>query len=60
MAFAIEYYHPRVLANIEDWPVEVVADYARLIELLAKHGPAIGMPHSRALGHGLFELRPRG
>jgi len=60
VAFAIEYYHPRVLANIEDWPVEVVADYARLIELLAKHGPAIGMPHSRALGQGLFELRPRG
>jgi phage-related protein len=24
------------------------------------HGPAIGMPHSRALVLGLFELRPRG
>ena len=49
-----------MLAAIEHWPVEVVADYARLVELLAKHGPAIGMPHSRALGQGLFELRPRG
>jgi len=60
VAFTIVYYHPRVLATIEDWPVEVAADYARLVEMLAKHGPAIGMPHSRALGQGLFELRPRG
>jgi len=22
-----------------------------------KHGPTLGMPHSRALGEGLFELR---
>ena len=58
-AFTIEYYHPRVLATIEDWPVDVVAD-ARLVELLSKHGPAVGMPHSRALGQGLFEMRPRG
>lgn len=58
MAFTIEYYHPPVLATIEDWPVDVVADYARLVELLSIHGPAIGMPHSRAQGQGLFELRP--
>lgn len=49
-----------MLATIQGWPVEVVADYARIVELLANHGPAIGMPHSRALGQGLFELRPRG
>ena len=60
MAFTIEYDPPRVLATIEDWPVEVVADYARLVELPAKHDPAIGMPHSRAMGQGLFESRPRG
>lgn len=60
MGFTIEYDHPRVLATIEAWPVDVVADYARLVELLAAHGPAVGMPHSRAMGQGLFELRPRG
>ncbi len=55
MAFQIEYFHPRVLAEIESWPV-----YARLAELLAEHGPSLRLPHSRALGDGLFELRPRG
>jgi hypothetical protein len=49
-----------VLAEIESWPVDVLADYARLIELLAEHGPSLRLPHSRAFGDGLFELRPRG
>ena len=60
MAYEIEYYHPKILAAIEAWPVDVLADYARLVELLADHGPSLRLPHSRALGSGLFELRPRG
>ena len=60
MAFAIEYFHERVLEEIESWPGVVLADYARLQELLAEHGPNLRLPHSRALGDGLFELRPRG
>ena len=60
MAFEIEYFHERVHSEIESWPVDVLADYARLIELLAEHGPSLRLPHSRAFGEGLFELRPRG
>lgn len=60
MAFEIEYFHERVLAEIESWPVDVLADYARLVELLAEYGPSLRLPHSRAFGGGLFELRPRG
>jgi phage-related protein len=60
VAFEIQYFHPRVLAEIESWPVDVVADYARLVELLVEYGPNLRLPHSRALGEGLFELRPRG
>ena len=37
-----------------------LADYARLAELLIEHGPSLRLPHSRALGDGLFELRPHG
>ena len=60
MSFDIEYFHERVLAEIESWPVDVLADYARLLELLTEHGPSLRLPHSRAFGDGLFELRPRG
>jgi phage-related protein len=60
MAFEIEYFHERVLAEVESWPLDVLADYAHLVELLAEHGPSLRLPHSRAFDDGLFELRPRG
>jgi phage-related protein len=60
VTFELQYFHPRVLAEVESWPVDILADYARLLELLAEYGPNLRLPHSRALGEGLFELRPRG
>jgi phage-related protein len=60
MSYEISYFLERVLSEIQSWPVEVLADYARLVELLAVHGPNLRLPHSRAFGDGLFELRPRG
>jgi hypothetical protein len=60
MTFSVEYFYERVLAEIESWPVDVLADYARIVELLMEHGPNLKLPYSRAFGDGLFELRPRG
>ena len=60
MPYSVEYFNERVLTEIERWPAGVLADYARLVELLMEFGPDLRMPHSRALGGGLFELRPRG
>ncbi|MBK8132389.1 MAG: type II toxin-antitoxin system RelE/ParE family toxin [Gammaproteobacteria bacterium] len=60
MTYKVEYYSAKVLAEIEAWPVDILADYAHLIELLMEHGPNLRMPHSRAMGEGLFELRPKG
>lgn len=60
MPYSVEYFNRRVLDEIESWPVGVLADYARLIELLMEFGPNLRMSHSRAMGGGLFELRPRG
>jgi phage-related protein len=60
MTYSVEYFNERVAAEIEEWPVGLLADYARLVELLMEFGPGLRMPRSRALGNGLFELRPRG
>lgn len=60
MTYPVEYFHQRVLAEIESWPVDVLADYARIVQLLTAHGPNLRLPHSRALGDSLFELRPHG
>ena len=60
MGYSIVYFHSRVKAEIENWPVGILADYARIVELLTEFGPNLRMPRSRAIGGGLFELRPRG
>ncbi|WP_232319690.1 type II toxin-antitoxin system RelE/ParE family toxin [Prosthecochloris sp. HL-130-GSB] len=51
---------PRILKEIESWPSSIKADYARLIEMLMEFGPDLRMPHSKAMGNGLFEIRPKG
>lgn len=60
MPYSVEYFHPKVKKEIESWPIGILADYARLVGLLIEFGPSLRMPHSRTLGGGLFELRPRG
>jgi len=60
MKYTIEYFHARVKDDIESWPDGILANYARLVELLVEFGPNLRLPHSRAMGDGLFELRPRG
>jgi len=60
MPYSIEYFNIKVQSEIESWPVEILADYARIIELLIEYGPNLRLPYSRALGKGLFELRPKG
>jgi phage-related protein len=58
MPYSVEYFDRHVLEAIERWPVGALAAYARLVEMLMDFGPSLGMPHSRPLGDGLFELRP--
>jgi phage-related protein len=58
VSYSIEYYHPHVKTEIEAWPDGMLANYARIVELLIEFGPNLHMPHSRSLGNGLFELRP--
>jgi phage-related protein len=38
-------------------PAGFVARFLRYAERMELYGPDLGMPHTRALGEGLFELR---
>ena len=38
MKYTIEYFHTRVKDDIESWPDGILADYARLMELLMEFG----------------------
>ena len=56
----ITYYNARVQRDVWAMQVGIVADYLRLTEAMALYGADLRMPHSRAMGGGLFELRPKG
>lgn len=60
MSWTIEYYSEEVRLEIDALPPDIRGSYARLTELLEEFGLDLRMPHSRAMGRGLFELRPRG
>jgi len=52
MPYCVEYFNQRVLDEIESWPVGILADYERMVELLIEFGPVLKMPRCRAMGAG--------
>jgi len=60
MKWTIEYYSQSVQDWVNSLPVSIRAAYARLADLLVDFGFDLHFPHSRPMGNGLFELRPKG
>jgi phage-related protein len=60
MPWEIQYYSEPVRREIEAWPVGIRAMYARITERMEGFGPDLGMPFTRPMRDGLFELRAKG
>lgn len=60
MKWQITYYSEDVRKVIDSWPVGIRAVYAKLTERIKLYGPNLGMPFTRPIGNGLFEIRARG
>ena len=60
MSWSISFYNAKVQHSITSWPVGIYADFLRLTNLMQEHGADLRLPHSRAMGSGLFELRCKG
>ena len=59
-AWSLSFYNAKVAALVEAWPVGVLASFERIARTMQEHGPDLGMPHTRAMGGGLFEVRAKG
>ena len=57
MSFEIIYFNSVVEKNILKLPYDLLARYLRLTDLMIEFGPNLGMPHTKAMKDGLFELR---
>jgi phage-related protein len=60
MEWQIRYFNEKVRNGIEQWPVGIRAHYARITERMQIFGPNLGMPFTRPMGQGLFEIRAKG
>jgi len=52
MSYQIEFFNQQVKTLIEAWPTGIAASFVT--------GPNLGMPYTKALGNGLFEIRAKG
>jgi phage-related protein len=57
MEWTIGYYAEELQRQITKFPDGIQARYIHLTERMRAFGPDLGMPHTRAMGKGLFELR---
>jgi phage-related protein len=53
----VSFYSDRVESEILALPAGFVARFLRYAERMETFGPDLGMPHTQAMGEGLFELR---
>ncbi len=60
MDWSIVYHSAKVQRTIDHWPIGIRAVYARITERMMLFGPNLGMPFTRSLGNGLFEIRAKG
>jgi phage-related protein len=60
MNYEILFFAVSVQAQIEKWPVGMYATFVRISEQMVMSGPNLGMPYTKAMGDGLFEIRARG
>lgn len=57
MEWEIVYYSEDLQRVVMEFPAGIQARYIHLTQRILAFGPNLGMPHSRAMGQGLFELR---
>lgn len=57
MSWEIVYYNEALQEEIQNMPTGIQARYVHLTERMCIHGPNLGMPHTKPMKDGLFELR---
>ena len=58
MSYSVEFFDNDVDAGIMGLPDGLVARFVHLADRMEVFGANLGMPHTRAMGEGLFEMHP--
>ena len=57
MNWTIDYFNDALQLELLALPAGLRAQFIHLTERMIEFGPNLGMPHTRAMGGGLFEMR---
>ena len=60
MTYTLDFYSESVQSEIFDWPDGIQASFTSIAEQMQEYGPNLGMPYTRAMKEGLFEIPTKG
>ena len=60
MKWHITFYNNKVEAETMSFPPGILANFLHIAEMIEEFGPALGIPYTKALKDGLFEIRAKG
>ena len=60
MSWRVTFYNAKVEAETLAFPAGVLANFLRIAEMIEDLGPNLGLPYTKAMGGGLFEIRAKG
>lgn len=60
MKWVIDYYNQSVNNNIESLHKTIQAKFEAILDKIEEYGPNLGLPFTRAMSNGLFEIRAKG
>jgi len=60
LRYAIEFFDVDVQQTVLAWPAGINASFTRIALRMVDHGANFGLPYTRAMGDGLFEIRAKG
>lgn len=60
MKCRITFYNQKVELETLGFPKGILANFLHIAEMVEEFGPALGLPYTKAVGGGLFEIRSKG
>jgi phage-related protein len=60
MNFTLEFFDEGVQQAVLSWPAGINASFTRITLRMVEHGANLGLPYTKAMGGGLFEIRAKG
>jgi phage-related protein len=60
MKWQITFFNNKVESETMSFPPGILANFLHIAEMIEEFGPALGIPYTKALKDGLFEIRAKG